>query len=145
MSSDSPCTACSWTSERQDPCRYHSHVKLFYGVSDRGVWSLGSNLILKERSDSPPNFEAANIQFLNEHTTIPVPALVEEWHEADGQYFILTKRIRDEPLSAASLAAGAEPRGGSQSSPPSCSPMATASPTDRSPRTTSSGRSWLSP
>jgi hypothetical protein len=37
-------------------CRYQSHVNLFYGVSNRGVWSLGSNLILKERSTEPVVF-----------------------------------------------------------------------------------------
>lgn len=57
MTVEAPCSACSWSSERQDGCYYDSHVKLFYGVSDRGVWSLGSNLILKERSNNPPNFE----------------------------------------------------------------------------------------
>lgn len=100
MTVEVSCAACSWTSERQDSCGYDSHVKLFYGVSDRGVWSLGSNLILKERSDSPPNFEAENIRYLTEKTTIPVPVIVEEWSEENGRYFIITKRIRGEPLSA---------------------------------------------
>lgn len=100
MTVEVSCAVCSWTSERQDSCQYDSHVKLFYGVSDRGVWSLGSNLILKERSDSPPNFEAENIRYLKEKTTIPVPVIVEEWSEENGRYFIITKRIRGEPLSA---------------------------------------------
>ncbi|PVH98629.1 kinase-like protein [Periconia macrospinosa] len=94
-----PCAACSWTSERQGSCRYDSHVKLFYGVSDRGVWSLGSNFILKERSNNPPNFEAKNIRFLRENTTIPVPTIVEEWDEQNGRYFMLTKRIHGEALN----------------------------------------------
>ena len=74
-----PCEACSWTPERQNRCRYDSHVKLFYGVSDRGVWSLGSQFILKERSSNPPNFEASNIRFLKEKTSIPVPTIIEDW------------------------------------------------------------------
>ncbi len=101
MAVQAPCSACSWTSERQAGCRYHSHVKLFYGVSDRGVWSLGSNLILKERPSSLPNFEAVNIRFLRTMATIPIPDIVEEWSEADGRYFIITKRIRGQPLSTA--------------------------------------------
>ncbi|KAM0413599.1 hypothetical protein ACHAPT_013623 [Fusarium lateritium] len=48
----------------------------------------------------PPNFEAENIRYLREQTTIPVPIIVEEWSEENGRYFIITKRIRGEPLSA---------------------------------------------
>lgn len=99
MAANVPCSACSWTLQRQNSCRYHSHVKLFYGVSDRGVWSLGSQFILKERSTSPPNFEAKNIQFLKEKTSIPVPTIVKDWKEDDGRYFMLTERICAEPLN----------------------------------------------
>ena len=83
----------------KNSCRYQSHVKLFYGVSDRGVWSLGSQFILKERSSSPPNFEAKNIQFLKEKTSIPVPTILKDWREDDGRYFMLTERICGEPLN----------------------------------------------
>ncbi|KAH8696000.1 kinase-like domain-containing protein [Talaromyces proteolyticus] len=93
------CSACSWSPERQENCRYESHVKLFYGVSDRGVWSLGSHLILKERSNKPPNFEASNIRFLREKTSIPLPTVVEDWTEENGRYFMLMKRIPGKPLS----------------------------------------------
>jgi aminoglycoside phosphotransferase (APT) family kinase protein len=98
MAAQAACSACSWNSERQDACRYESHVKLFYGVSDRGAWSIGSHLILKERSNNHPNFEAANIRFLKERTSIPIPTIVDEWSENDGRYFILTKRILGERL-----------------------------------------------
>lgn len=74
-------------------------MKIFYGVSHRGVWSLGSNLILKERTIEPPNFESLNIRFLAERTSIPIPKIVEEWQEDNGTYFLLTKRIQGHPLS----------------------------------------------
>ncbi|KAL4899898.1 hypothetical protein BDW74DRAFT_171162 [Aspergillus multicolor] len=67
--------------ERQDHCSYRSHVKLFYEAGDRGVWSLGSNLIRKDRGLSHPTLEVPNIQFENQHT------------------MILMKRIPGEPLS----------------------------------------------
>ncbi|KAI0397907.1 kinase-like domain-containing protein [Xylariaceae sp. FL0594] len=103
---DSPCTACSWTAARQDGCRYNSHVKIFREVSDRACWSLGSRLILKERSAAPPNYEAANIGFLRQNTSIPVPEIVEEWTEGEengssGRHFIITKRVEGVPLSEA--------------------------------------------
>ncbi|KAJ4267578.1 hypothetical protein NW762_003687 [Fusarium torreyae] len=101
MTIETPCSACSFTPKRQKGCCYESHVKLFYEASDRGVWSLGSRLVLKERSASPPNFDAENIQFLGENTTIPVPNIVEAWGEENGRYFIITKRVPGEPLSAA--------------------------------------------
>lgn len=99
MATENTCSACSWSPTRQDACRYQSHVKLFYGVSNRGVWSLGTNLILKERSTEPPNFEVPNIRFLASRTSIPIPQIVEEWQEDDGACFLLTKRIRGQPLS----------------------------------------------
>lgn len=96
---EAPCSACSWTSRRQGSCCYESHVKLIYSVSDRGVWSLGSNFILKERSNNAPNFEAENIQFLKKSTEIPVPIIIEEWKDYNERYFMLTKRIEGEALS----------------------------------------------
>jgi aminoglycoside phosphotransferase len=74
-------------------------VKLFYGVGDRGAWSLGSKLIPKERSATPPNYEADNLEFLREKTTIPVPKVVEHWTESNGRYFTLMRRISGEPLN----------------------------------------------
>ncbi|KAB8221150.1 kinase-like domain-containing protein [Aspergillus novoparasiticus] len=95
------CSACSWSPPRQEECRYNSHVKLFYGVSNRGVWSLGTNLILKERSIEPPNFESLNIRFLTERTSIPIPKVFGEWQEDNGTCFLLTKRIQGSALSEA--------------------------------------------
>jgi hypothetical protein len=99
MDTENTCSACSWSPTRQEACCYKSHVKLFYGVSNRGAWSLGSNLILKERSIEPPNFESANLRFLSEKTSIPVPETVEEWKDDDGTYFLLIKRIQGHPLN----------------------------------------------
>lgn len=76
-------------------------MKLFYGASDRGVWSLGTKYILKERSDAAPNFETQNVRFLKDKTTIPVPAIIEEWTEENRRHFLLSKRIPGEPLSTA--------------------------------------------
>ncbi|KAF1996162.1 kinase-like protein [Amniculicola lignicola CBS 123094] len=92
MEPDAPCKACSWTSERQHSCRYESHVKLFYSVSDRGAWSLGSKYILKERSTHPPTFEVRNIRFLRKQTTIPVPRVALEFNDND-RHFMVTERI----------------------------------------------------
>ncbi|KAL2757919.1 hypothetical protein ACRALDRAFT_207150 [Sodiomyces alcalophilus JCM 7366] len=100
MSAENICSACSWSNERQDGCRYHSNVKLFYGVSDRGVWSVGNRLVVKERSAAPPNLEAKNVKFLEANTTIPVPTIVEQWTEHD-RYFLVARRIPGEPLNVA--------------------------------------------
>ncbi|KAL3468901.1 kinase-like domain-containing protein [Aspergillus californicus] len=89
MSSE-PCTACSWTTERQNHCNYQSLLKLFYEAGDRGVWLLGSKLILNDRGASLPTFE----------TSIPVPTVVESWEEGKHT-LILMQRIPGEPLSEA--------------------------------------------
>ncbi|EEQ89145.1 hypothetical protein RJZ56_007805 [Blastomyces dermatitidis] len=98
MTSSGPCAACSWTTERQKHCNYKSHVNLFYEAGDRGVWSLGSNLILKDRGARLPTIEVPNIQFVQEKTSIPVPTVVESWNEGEHT-LILMKRIPGEPLS----------------------------------------------
>lgn len=96
--SSTPCAACSWTTERQKHCNYESYLKLFYEAGDRGVWSIGTKLILKDRGASLPIFEVLNIQFVREQTSIPVPTVVESWEE--GQHtLILIRRIPGEPLS----------------------------------------------
>ncbi|PHH93327.1 hypothetical protein CDD83_7112 [Cordyceps sp. RAO-2017] len=100
MAAEKPCAACSWTREREESCRHDSHVKLFYEVSDRGVWAVGSNLIIKEMPDSPLNYEARNTRFIQDHTTIPVPETVQEWTE-NGRHFLVTKRIPGAPPSEA--------------------------------------------
>ncbi|GLA56069.1 hypothetical protein AnigIFM63604_004246 [Aspergillus niger] len=100
MSPTDHCAACSWTAERQKYCNYKSYVKLFYEAGDRGVWSLGSNLILKDRGASLPTFEVPNIQFVQEKTCIPVPTIIESWEE-DEHTLILMKRIAGEPLNKA--------------------------------------------
>jgi hypothetical protein len=83
MAAEAPCTACSWTHNRQDAGRYHSNVKLFHNVSDRAAWSLGPKYIFKERSNQPPSFEARNLRFLKEKTTIPVPTVVLDYDHND--------------------------------------------------------------
>lgn len=98
--SSTPCSACSWTPERQNHCSYKSRVKVFYEAGDRGVWSLGSKLVLKDRGPSLATPEVPNIEFVREHTSIPVPTVVVSWEE-DGHAFIITKRIPGEPLSEA--------------------------------------------
>ncbi|KAJ5934558.1 hypothetical protein N7466_004105 [Penicillium verhagenii] len=97
MSSE-PCGACSWTAERQRDCNYDSCLKLFYEAGDRGVWSLGSNFILKDRGSRLPTSEVPNIQFVQEQTSIPVPTVIESWKEGDHT-LILMRRIPGEPLS----------------------------------------------
>lgn len=100
MGSSDPCPACGWTVERQECCRYESNVKLFYGVSNLGVWSLGSKLVLKDRGVNPPTYEVPNIQFLQNVTSIPIPAVVESWEEGN-HILILMKRVPGVPLSEA--------------------------------------------
>ena len=100
MSSLDPCSACSWTAERQKYCGYESYIKLFYEAGDRGVWSLGSNLILKDRGASLPTFEVPSLRFVQKETSIPVPTVVESWEEG-SHTLTLMNRIPGEPLSKA--------------------------------------------
>jgi hypothetical protein len=96
-----PYTACSWTVERHNAGRYHSHVKLEYSVSDRAVWSPGPKYIFKERLIEPPTFDARNLQFLKANTTIPIPTLLLEYNDND-RYFMQTERIAGTSLQPGS-------------------------------------------
>ena len=75
-------------------------MKIFHSCSNRGAWSIGTQLILKERGTEPPvSYESRNIQFIKENTTIPVPNIIADWEEDNGRYFMITKRIPDKSLS----------------------------------------------
>ncbi|KAL4936945.1 hypothetical protein BDV06DRAFT_216272 [Aspergillus oleicola] len=98
-SSDStPCKACTWTPSCQIGRFYKSHVKIFYECSDRGLWSLGSQLILKDRGARHPSNEVPNVQFV-ENASIPVPDILESWEEDDGHKIILMRRVPGVPLA----------------------------------------------
>ncbi|KAL4778625.1 hypothetical protein BJX76DRAFT_352471 [Aspergillus varians] len=64
---------CGWTSEQQEQCSYSSHIKPFYGASKRGVWSIGSDVIVKERPDEAPR-------------------VLRDWVDSNKRYFVLQER-----------------------------------------------------
>ena len=103
MTEESPkvCIACGWTPEFQNQCMYSSHVKIFYGASQRGVWSIGSDVILKERPDKGPKTEVITSKFLESHPGIPAPKILRDWVDGDGQYFVLTERMQGQTLEEA--------------------------------------------
>ncbi|RAL01400.1 aminoglycoside phosphotransferase family protein [Aspergillus ibericus CBS 121593] len=99
--SSNSCIACGWSPAKQKLCRYSSHVKLIYGASNRGVWSIGSDLILKERPDEGPKAEVKILSELAAHNDIPAPKLVRDWVDRDGRYFVLEERIDGQTLEEA--------------------------------------------
>ncbi|KAL4883885.1 kinase-like domain-containing protein, partial [Aspergillus karnatakaensis] len=96
-----PCIACGWTPEQQDQCFFTSHVKLFYGASKRGVWSVGSDVIMKERPDEGPKTEVTTLKFLENYPDIPAPRVLNHWVNSDKRYFVLQGRIHGETLEQA--------------------------------------------
>lgn len=97
------CIACGWTLDKQKRCHYASHLKLFYGASTRGVWSVGSDVILKDRPDEGPKakIEVKTLKHLATHTDIPVPKVLRDWVDRDGRYFVLNERIHGQTLEEA--------------------------------------------
>ncbi|OOF99121.1 hypothetical protein ASPCADRAFT_513206 [Aspergillus carbonarius ITEM 5010] len=92
------CIACGWTSAKQKQCCYSSHVKLIYGAHDRGVWSIGSDLILKERPDEGPKAEVDTLRKLATYEDIPAPKLLRDWVDRDGRYFVLVECMDGQTL-----------------------------------------------
>lgn len=95
------CVACGWTLEQQDQCSYSSHVKLFYGASRRGAWSIGSDVIMKERPDEGPKTEVTTLKHLAAYPDIPVPKVLLDWVDDNGRYFVLQKRMKGQTLEQA--------------------------------------------
>ncbi|CAG8209725.1 unnamed protein product [Penicillium olsonii] len=95
------CIACGWTLDQQEKCSYSSHVKLFYGASRRGVWSIGSDVILKERPDEGPKSEVITLNHLASYSNIPVPKILRDWVDSNGRYFVLQERIQGQTLEKA--------------------------------------------
>ncbi|KAL4782906.1 hypothetical protein BJX76DRAFT_348963 [Aspergillus varians] len=95
------CVACGWTLDTQKRCHYTSHLKLFYSTSTRGVWSIGSNVILKDRPDEGPKakIEVKPLKYLATYTDIHVPNVLHDWVDRDGRYFILNERLGVDALS----------------------------------------------
>ncbi|KAE8345925.1 hypothetical protein BDV24DRAFT_148025 [Aspergillus arachidicola] len=92
------CIACGWTSKQQRQCCYSSHVKLIYGAHNRGVWSIGSDLILKERPDEGPKLEVKALSQLLANKDIPVPKVLRDWVDDNHRYFILEERVDGQTL-----------------------------------------------
>ncbi|CAP92240.1 hypothetical protein E8E15_005231 [Penicillium rubens] len=103
MAEDSPsgCIACGWTPEQQDQCFYSSHVKLFYGASRRGVWSIGTDVIMKERPDEGPKTEVNTLNHLAKYPDIPAPKVLRDWVDGNRRYFVLQERIQGQTLEQA--------------------------------------------
>ena len=101
--SDKSCIACGWTLDKQNRCHYTSHLKLFYGASTRGVWSIGSDVILKDRPDEGPKakIEVKTLKYLAAYTDIPVPNVLRDWVDHNGRYFVLNERICGQTLEEA--------------------------------------------
>ncbi|KAF8243764.1 kinase-like protein [Wilcoxina mikolae CBS 423.85] len=96
-----PCPVCGFDTSFQNSSDYTATLKVFYGCSDRGVWSIGTDKILKERPATSPMTEGKILTFLKQHTTIPVPTVYHEWIATNGKYFILLERMPGQTLEAA--------------------------------------------
>ncbi|KAL3440484.1 kinase-like domain-containing protein [Aspergillus insuetus] len=95
------CIACGWTPGQQEQCSYSSHVKLFYGASTRGVWSIGSDVIMKDLPNESPKIEVKTLQYLKNYPNIPVPIVICDWVDTSGRYFVLQQRIQGQTLEEA--------------------------------------------
>lgn len=95
---DEDCNACGWIFDKQKQCHYSSHVKLLYSASNWGVWSIGSDTILKERPDEGLKTEVKTLEHLATHTDIPLPKVLSDWVDHSGRYFVLEERIDGQTL-----------------------------------------------
>ncbi|KAJ5701396.1 hypothetical protein N7488_008944 [Penicillium malachiteum] len=73
-------TVCRWTADKENRYHYTSHLKLFYGVSTQGVWSIGLDMILKDRPDEglKTKVKVKTLNYLATYTNIPVPKVLRD-------------------------------------------------------------------
>ncbi|EFR04180.1 protein kinase subdomain-containing protein [Nannizzia gypsea CBS 118893] len=94
-----PCPTCGWSDLRRSRCSHTSQVKLVNAVSNRAWWNVGSDMILKEDPhDKWQTSEVANLEFVQENTTIPVPTIAKDWVQSDNRHFLLMERIPGETM-----------------------------------------------
>lgn len=54
-------------------------LRSIHGSNDREIWALGRLFLTKERPKGPPADEVQIYEFLQKHTTIPVPEIIHSW------------------------------------------------------------------
>ncbi|GKZ38433.1 hypothetical protein AbraIFM66950_010626 [Aspergillus brasiliensis] len=96
--SDEGYVACGWTHDKQLQSSYDSHLKLFYTAHDHGVWSIGTDVILKERPYDGSRNEAKALKLLASYSQNPAPELLHDWVDQDGRYFLLQERMDGDTL-----------------------------------------------
>ncbi|RAL11737.1 aminoglycoside phosphotransferase family protein [Aspergillus homomorphus CBS 101889] len=93
---DKQCIACGWPLVSY--C-YNSHVRLIYSGDDRGVWKIGTDMVLKERGpEEGLRSEREIAKLLVQCPEIPAPKLLHDWVDRRGRYFILEEQVQGEPL-----------------------------------------------
>ncbi|KAJ5950218.1 uncharacterized protein N7479_008631 [Penicillium vulpinum] len=50
-----------------------------FGASRRGVWSIGTDVIMKERPDEGPKSEVNTMNQLANYPDIPTPKVLRDW------------------------------------------------------------------
>jgi len=74
------CVVCGWILDKEKRCYYISYLKLFYGASIRGVWSIGLDVILKDRPDEglKAKVKVKTLNYLATYTDIPIPKVLRD-------------------------------------------------------------------
>jgi len=65
------------------------------------VWSIGSDVIMKERPDEGPKTEVNTLNRLATYPDITAPKVLRDWVDSNGRYFVLQGRIRGQTLEQA--------------------------------------------
>lgn len=94
------CITCGWTLDNENQCHYTSQLKPFlHRTSTQGVWSIGSEVILKgQLPDEDPisraKIKVKTMNYLATHPDIDirVPKVIHDWVDRDGRF------LRSEPM-----------------------------------------------
>lgn len=65
------------------------------------MWSIGSDVSLKERPDEGPKLEVQTLNHLAAYANIPAPKVLRDWVDGDGRYFVLQERMQGQTLEQA--------------------------------------------
>ncbi|MCJ1233687.1 hypothetical protein MMC14_001645 [Varicellaria rhodocarpa] len=87
------CHSCGWKNEFEKYTWFEPTLKVIYGAGTRGVWTVGTKYILKERiiDDPNPHDGKAGLEFVCENTKIPVPKIAMQWVDGKKVYTLMER------------------------------------------------------
>ncbi|KAF2109669.1 kinase-like domain-containing protein [Lophiotrema nucula] len=95
------CRACGWNTQHELGCSYLPRLHVQYTRANGGLWSMGNDWMVWDRTDEDSGNDYMTHQFLRKQSTKNIPIVKEmvEFKDEDGRYnFVVMSRAKAVPL-----------------------------------------------